>query len=166
MLGGSFYTGPTTATLSQWTHVVCNFIGPNNGEGIELWIDGVTKLTSTTLRGYRKTKYGATAEWFWEDTTRTTDLHGIITRETWMRFSSSIRPSLSLKSANWPVCRTWLSHIYTGRSTIMFEVNWLNVFGTKIVDNWWMIISYRPHAYQTHLAFSKLQFECLYIISN
>ena len=38
--------------------------------------------------------------------------------------------------------------------------NWLNVFGTKIVNNWWItmlvnrvITNYRPRAYQTYLAF-------------
>ena len=41
-----------------------------------------------------------------------------------------------------------------------FRSNWLNVFGTKVVDNWWItmlvnggITNYQPHAYQTLLAF-------------
>ena len=49
-------------------------------------------------------------------------------------------------------------------------VNWLKVFGTKIVDNWWIIvlvngviINYRPHACQTLSAFCCKNFQKCWI---
>ena len=46
---------------SGWTHFVLNYIGPNNGEGIELFRDGAEAVNSTTRTppsGYRSTPNG------------------------------------------------------------------------------------------------------------
>ena len=35
-------------TTSGWTHVVLNYIGPNNGQGIRMFVDGQEVATGTT----------------------------------------------------------------------------------------------------------------------
>ena len=39
------------ARQTGWTHVVLNYIGPNNGEGIRMFIDGTEVASSTTKHG-------------------------------------------------------------------------------------------------------------------
>ena len=36
---------------SRWTHVVLNYIGPNNGEGIMIFINGLLVKSDTTRAG-------------------------------------------------------------------------------------------------------------------
>ena len=45
--------------LSGWTHFALNYIGPNNGEGIELFRDGAEAVNCTTRTpGNRSTPNG------------------------------------------------------------------------------------------------------------
>ena len=36
-----FFANPNLPTPSGWTHIVLNYIGPNNGQGIRIYEDGV-----------------------------------------------------------------------------------------------------------------------------
>ena len=42
---GQFWT--THPTLAGWTHVVLNYIGPNNGEGIRVYYNGTEVYSDT-----------------------------------------------------------------------------------------------------------------------
>ena len=46
VLDGDFYTEVTPPY--SWTHLVHNFIGPNNGQGIRTYVDGVYAVSDTT----------------------------------------------------------------------------------------------------------------------
>ena len=46
VLDGDFYTEVTLPY--SWTHLVHNFIGPNNGQGIRTYVDGVYAASDTT----------------------------------------------------------------------------------------------------------------------
>ena len=45
VLDGDFFTEITPPY--SWTHVVFNFIGPNNGQGIRIYVDGVNTASDT-----------------------------------------------------------------------------------------------------------------------
>ena len=38
-------------TSQQWTHIVLNYIGPNNGQGIRIYEDGVQTASEDTKSG-------------------------------------------------------------------------------------------------------------------
>ena len=40
---------------NQWTHVVLTYIGPNRGQGIRLFLDGVRKDSDSSLSSYNYT---------------------------------------------------------------------------------------------------------------
>ena len=45
------YFGEDHPTPTGWTHVVLNYIGPNNGEGIIGYFDGIEVKTDTSKYG-------------------------------------------------------------------------------------------------------------------
>ena len=55
---------PSVQTPSGWTHIVLNYIGPENGEGCQLFLDGVltgndvTKTVDTFSTGHGRVVVG------------------------------------------------------------------------------------------------------------
>ena len=49
LLDGDFYAYFSIPT--GWTHIVVNYIGPNNGEGIRIFYDGQEVMNSTVKKG-------------------------------------------------------------------------------------------------------------------
>ena len=49
MLNGRFVT--SVAAPTGWTHIVLNYIGPNNGQGIEIYHNGVQIRNDATKSG-------------------------------------------------------------------------------------------------------------------
>ena len=47
---GSFYA--LSSPLSDWTHVVMNYIGPEDGQGIRIYVDGIETGSDVTKIGY------------------------------------------------------------------------------------------------------------------
>ena len=41
----------STITTYTWTHVILNYIGPNNGQGIKIYLNGWLAVTQTTRPG-------------------------------------------------------------------------------------------------------------------
>ena len=41
----------STITTNAWTHVILNYIGPNNGQGIKIYLNGWLAVTQTTHPG-------------------------------------------------------------------------------------------------------------------
>ena len=52
---GQFYTSDPTP--ARWFHIVLNYIGPNDGEGIRIYYNGV-KVASDTTKGARSRSAG------------------------------------------------------------------------------------------------------------
>ena len=46
VLDGDFFTEVTPP--DSWTHIVLNFIGPNNGQGIRVYVNGAEAASDTT----------------------------------------------------------------------------------------------------------------------
>ena len=65
--GGLFEA--TRSPPTGWTHIILNYLGPSNGEGIRIYYDGA-EVASDTTKVHNHSQL-ETVELFWADSTQT-----------------------------------------------------------------------------------------------
>ena len=47
-LRGKYFFTQTSSPSNQWIHIVLNYLGPDDGQGIKIYVDGVLTTSDTT----------------------------------------------------------------------------------------------------------------------